>query len=165
VHAKESSSIAIRTSDFAGDGPARPLRSLAVMALCAVVSRYGARVLDEWGDLKRVIAVAKAVDMAPGARLVVTALELWDRGIVLHATELRPEYLPPMEPIPDSQSFWRLFDDVGTVYPGCGASGTGSQAHVITTREFKGTPPETATYLSVLAPGMRDEQAIVISLI
>jgi hypothetical protein len=44
------------------------------------------------GSLRRVIAVGSRVDLAAGAVLHVTAVEVWDALLLLHAVEQLPEF-------------------------------------------------------------------------
>jgi hypothetical protein len=106
------------------------------------------------GRLRRVIAVGQAVELPAGGTLYVTALELWDRGVVLHAAEQLPEFFPPGEPIPPSRPLWMLTDDVGTRYMAQGGSGGGTQSHRRSSYQWESTVPSEASELYVVGPGI-----------
>ena len=98
--------------------------------------------MDGWfGSLQRVIAVGRAVDLPMGGTLYVTALEVWDRGVVVHTAEQLPEFLPPGEPIVHARPMWILSDDVGTHYIPEGGSSGGTQSHRCSSHQWRTTVP------------------------
>jgi len=120
---------------------------------------------SSFGCLQRVIAVGQAVDLAAGGVLYLTAVEVWDRGVVLHAAaEHLPEFFPPGEPIPANRPMWILTDDVGTRYVGQGGSSGGSQTHRRSSYQWETTVPPEASELYVVGPGMSDDEALVVGL-
>jgi hypothetical protein len=116
------------------------------------------------GSLRRVIAVGQAVDLEAGGTLYVTAIEVWDRALILHSAEQLPESLPPGEPIEPSRPLWIISDDVGTAYVPRGGGSGGSQSHRRSTFEFLATVPSTATTLLIVGPGMRDDEPMRVHL-
>jgi hypothetical protein len=63
----------------------------SVLSLAARIARpIVVAVLEDFGGLQRVIAVAQAVELDAGGTLIVTAIEIWDHGLILHATEQLP---------------------------------------------------------------------------
>jgi hypothetical protein len=120
--------------------------------------------VQDYGSLVRVLAVAQSVELSTGGRLYVTAIEVWERAVVLHAAEQLPEFLPPGEPIEPSRPLWTLADDLGTSYIPCGGGSSGPQAHRTSTFEFEGTVPAAATTLSVVGPGMATDQTVHVPL-
>jgi hypothetical protein len=50
--------------------------------------------LEDFGELQRVIAVAHAVELDAGGTLIVTAIEIWEHGLILHSAEQLQECLP-----------------------------------------------------------------------
>ncbi|HEY3673099.1 MAG TPA: hypothetical protein VGN51_19335 [Acidimicrobiia bacterium] len=112
----------------------------------------------------RVIAVGQAVELPTGGILYVTALELWERGVVLHAAEQLPEFLPPGEPIPPTRPLWLLSDDIGTQYVPLGGGGGGTQSQHRSTYEWESTVPPDATTLYVVGPGMQTDEPIRVPL-
>lgn len=119
---------------------------------------------EEYGSLVRVLAVAQSVELPAGGRLYVTAIEVWEGAVVLHAAEQLPEFLPPGEPIEPTRPFWTLSDDMGTPYIPSGGGSHGSQAQRTSTFGFEGTVPAAATRLFVVGPGMTDDQALHVPL-
>jgi hypothetical protein len=117
-----------------------------------------------WGSLLRVIAVGQAVELPAGGTLYVTALEVWESGVVLHAAEQLPEFLPPGEPIPRSRPLWMLIDDIGTHYVPRGGGGGGTQSQRRSTYEWESTVPPEAATLYIVGPGMRDDEPISVPL-
>jgi hypothetical protein len=119
---------------------------------------------ESMGSLQRVIAVGQAVDLPAGGALIVTAIELWDHGTVVHAVEQLPEFFPPGEPIPISRPLWLLSDDLGTSYDPRGGGGSGSQSQRRTTQDWATRVPPNATMLYIVGPGMLDDQPMRIAL-
>ncbi len=124
-------------------------------------SLYRQTVLEDFGGLQRVIAVGQAVELDAGGTLIVTAIEIWEHGLILHSAEQLPEFLPPGTPITNT-SYWEITDDLGTPYVPAGGAASGSQSHRIGTHEFSTAPPHGAKFLSIVGPGMRAVQAIVV---
>ena len=120
--------------------------------------------IEDYGSLVRVLAVGQSVGLPTGGRLYVTAIEVWEGAVVLHATEQLPEFLPPGEPIEPTRPLWMLSDDVGTSYILAGGGSSGSQAQRTSTFEFEGTVPAAATRLSVVGPGMTNDQTLHVEL-
>jgi hypothetical protein len=120
--------------------------------------------IEEYGALVRVLAVAQSVELPAGGRLYVTAIEVWEGAVVLHAAEQLPEFLPPGEPIEPSRALWMLSDDLGTPYTLRGGGASGSQAQRTSTCEFAGTVPTAAKRLFVVGPGMTSDQAVRVPL-
>jgi hypothetical protein len=120
--------------------------------------------IEDYGSLVRVLAVAQSVPLPTGGRLYVTAIEVWEGAVVLHAAEQLAEFLPPGEPIEPTRRLWILSDDLGTPYVPSGGVSHGSQAQRTSTFEFEGTVPAAATRLFVVGPGMTDDQALNVRL-
>jgi hypothetical protein len=120
--------------------------------------------IGDYGSLVRVLPVAQAIELPTGGRLYVTAIEVWEGAVVLHAAEQLPEFLPPGEPIEPTRPLWALSDDLGTSYIPTGGGNHGSQAQRTSTFEFAGTVPAAATGLFVVGPGMTDDQALHVRL-
>jgi hypothetical protein len=78
--------------------------------------------MDEWGHLRKVIAVASTVALESGGELTVTAIEIWDGGLALYAVERLPEFLPPGKPIREAP-LWTVTDDLGRAYTSRGGGG------------------------------------------
>lgn len=120
--------------------------------------------IEDYGSLVRVLAVAQSVELSTGGRLYVTAIEVWQGAVVLHAAEQLPEFLPPGEPIEPTRPLWMLSDDLGTSYILWGGGSHGSQAQRTSTFEFERTVPAAATRLVVVGPGMTNDQAFHVQL-
>jgi len=120
--------------------------------------------IGDYGSLVRVLAVAQAIELPTGGRLYVTAIEVWEGAVVLHAAEQLPEFLPPGEPIEPTRPLWARSDDLGTAHIPAGGGSHGSQAERTSTFEFEGTVPAAATGLFVVGPGMTDDQALHVRL-
>jgi hypothetical protein len=103
-------------------------------------------------DLVRVLAVAEACEAADGGIVFVTAIEIWDRKVVVHVAEQHPPTLRPRDFAEQDRLTWVLSDDVGTEYRAQGSHGSGPVEQVQRTFEFLGEIPATATTL-VVAPG------------
>ena len=121
--------------------------------------------MESLGSLRRVIAVGQSVEVQGGGTLYVTAIEVWDGGLILHAAEQLPEFLPPGEPIQTDRHLWLLSDDIGTRYMPRGGSSSGNQSQRRSTHEWRTAVPPEATKLEIVGPGMRDDEPISVPLI
>jgi len=120
--------------------------------------------IEDYGALVRVLAVAQSVELPASGTLYVTAIEVWEGAVVLHVVEQLPEFLPPGEPIEPNRPLWMLSDDLGTMYIPQGGGTSGSQAQRTSTFAFAGTVPAAARTLFVVGPGMTDDQMVRIPL-
>ena len=120
--------------------------------------KSGQRRLDDPNDFVR-MEIESALER-PDVRLIPVLVQ----DVDMPSAEQLPEFLPPGEPIEPTRPLWMLSDDVGTSYIIAGGGSSGSQAQRTSTFEFEGTVPAAATRLSVVGPGMTNDQTLHVEL-
>jgi hypothetical protein len=118
-------------------------------------------VLEDFGGLRRAIAVAEAVELDAGGMLIVTAIEIWEHGLILHSAEQLPEFLPHGKPITNVR-YREIADDLGTPYVSAGGSTSGSQSHRIGTHKSVRHHRTARSSCRLSGHGMRIEQAVAV---